>query len=281
MPSRNLVAAYPDFFKTVELQKGQHVMLHSAFRQIRKAFPHTRIKDMLAALQAIITPAGSLIMPTFTYCFKKSQGYHDVYDPIQSPSKVGAVSEVFRKMPAVVRTASPTHSFALWGEICHHISSDNAPQSPLGKNSVLDWLTAQPNTFILLLGADFSSLSYLHYLEVKAPVPWHDYSPWDYMHVEKTGVSVHGEQKLKQIPGCARSFTHFEQYLIHQNLISKKTFRELTYYFIPVKLLYAAGIPYFRKYPHKLLCPGKSCPACQARRSAYQDTIKALESKKD
>ena len=60
--------------------------------------------------------------------------------------------------------------------------------------------------YVLMLGTDFSSLTYGHYIEIQAKVPWFDFSPWDYLNVLPIGVSIKGEQKLKEIPGCAKSF---------------------------------------------------------------------------
>ena len=269
-----MIAEFSKYLSWLGLQPVQHVLLHSSFRKIRSAFPGISIEKLIEAMQEIITPNGSLIMPAFTYCFEKSTGDHEIFDQQNSPGKVGAVSEAFRNMPGVVRTASPTHSFSLWGKVTEAIDANNSPESPLGEGSVLDWLAKNSSSFILLLGVNFSAMSFCHYLEIKAPAPWADYSPWDYMHVKKVGVSKKGRQPLREIPGCAKAFVNFEAELIRRGLIRPFKQAELSSCFFPVKLILNEGLEYFRKHPHLLLCPPGSCPACDARHSFTTDSIR-------
>ncbi len=107
-----------------------------------------------------------------------------------SPSLVGAVSETFRRMPGVLRTAGPTHSFCLWGQ-AKEIGADNSPDSPLGNGSVLEWISGRPDGYVCLIGVNFSALTFGHYLEHLAPVPWYDFSPWEHLRVEPIGVELY------------------------------------------------------------------------------------------
>jgi len=267
-----MIAELQKYILALGLRPRHHVLLHNAYRKIRSAFPGISIAALIEAMQEIITPNGSLIMPAFTYCFEKSTGDHEIFDQHNSPSKVGAVSEAFRSMPGVVRTASPTHSFSMWGKITHQIPASNSPESPLGEGSVLDWLAKNSSTYILLLGVNFSAMSFCHYLEIKAPAPWADFSPWDYMHVNKVGVSKQGNQPLREIPGCAKAFVNFEQELVSRDLLQLVSQAELTTYYVSVELLLREGMPYFRNHPERLLCAFGSCPACDVRRDNFKIT---------
>ena len=255
------------YFKSLGFRQQHQVLLHAAYRKIRSAFPGISIEALIQTIQQIITPNGSLIMPAFTYCFEKSTGDHEIFDQQNSPSKVGAVSEVFRNMPGVIRTASPTHSFSFCGKVTETINANNSPESPLGAGSVLDWLAKSSSSFILLLGADFSAMSFGHHLEIKAPTTWADFSPWDYMHVKKVGVAKNGRQPLREVPGCAKAFVNFEADLISRGLIQPVSQAGLTSYYVSVELLLQEGLPYFRNHPERLLCPKGSCQACDARHS--------------
>lgn len=261
-----MIAEFSKYLSWLGLQPQHHVLVHSAYRKIRAAFPGISIEKLIETMQEIITPNGSLIMPAFTYCFEKSTGDHEIFDQHNSPSKVGAVSEAFRSLPRVIRTASPTHSFSLWGKVMEAIDANNSPESPLGEGSVLDWLAKNPSAFILLLGVNFSAMSFCHYLEIKAPVPWADYSPWDYMNVRKIGVSKNGRQPLREVPGCAMAFVNFEAELLRQGVIQPMSQAGLRSCYISVELILEQGVPYFRNHPDRLLCPAGSCPACDARR---------------
>ncbi len=257
------------FLTLLGLKKNHQLLIHSAYRKIRAAFPNLSIEQLIELLQERVGFDGSLIMPAFTYCFKKSIAEYDIFDRNNSPSKVGAVSEVFRKMPNVIRTSSPTHSFSLWGKAAREIDPANSPDSPLGKGSVLDWLNQQPEAHILLLGVNFTAMSFCHFLEVAAPVPWADFSPWDHLRVLKIGVSTHGEQELKEIPGCSKSFVNFERYLVERKIIQPFEWQDLSGYFFPVRLIYEAGLDYFKTQFQNLLCPAGTCPACFSRRRFF------------
>ena len=261
------------FLRNIGLASSQHVILHSSFKKIKEAFPEIEIADFISILKTIITKEGSIIIPAFTYCFKKSEGETEIFEREISKSKVGAVSEVFRKDPETVRTSSPTHSFSLWGKVKEEISFANSPKSPLGKNSVLDWLAAVKNSYVLMLGTDFNSFTFGHFLEVKAKVPWYNYSPWDYLNVLPAGISTNGEQELIELPGCSKSFVNFENYLISNNLISKHEYDGLNSYFISIELLLEKGIPYFRNHYKNLLCKEGTCRACDSRRTKFHKEL--------
>ena len=260
---------FKDYLLKLGLKACDHIIVHSSFKSISSAFTESTPDEIIRVMQDIITPSGSLIFPTFTYCYKKSNESYEVFDSINSKSKVGLLSEIFRKNEGVIRTSSPTHAFAVWGIIKEDIKNDNSPDSPLGKGSVLEWLTKKGNTFILMLGTDFSSLSYGHYLEIAAEVPWYDYSPWEYLNVLPIGVSNLGEQKLMEIPGCSKSFVNFEKHLLQKKYIVKYSYNHLESYLISVQDLYTFGTKYFNEKYFDLLCPKGECKACDSRRLKF------------
>lgn len=256
---------FREYLKCLGVTNNQHLIIHASFKKIYSAFSPIKPEDVILFLKST-TEIGSIIFPTFTYCFKKSVSNYEIFDRLNSKSKVGLLSETFRLNEGVIRTSSPTHSFGIWGKVTNYINENNSPESPLGNGSVLDWLTHTQNSFVLMLGTDFTSLSYGHYIEILSKVPWYDYSPWDYMNVLPIGVSTEGEQQLKEIPGCAKSFLIFEKYLIQSNLIKNFEFNGLNSYLISIRLLYDEGMKYFSENYRKLLCPANTCPACDSRR---------------
>lgn len=266
---KNNYLPFKEFIQNLGLKSSQHIIVHSSFRKIKFAFSEIISSQVIQDLKEIIGSSGSIIFPTFTYCFKRSSEDFELFNRLSSASKVGVLSETFRNSQGVIRTSSPTHSFALWGRIKKDIDDANSPESPLGKDSVLEWLTNDPDSYVLMLGTDFSSLTYGHFLEITAKVPWYNYSPWDYMGVLPIGISINGEQKLKEIPGCAKSFVNFESYLLEKKLIRKYEYEGLSAYFIRVKLLYDEGMKFFSKHYNKILCPGNTCLACASRRRKF------------
>ena len=260
---------FEEYLKNIGLIPAQNIIVHSSFKRINSVFPKLTPIQIIDGLKQILTTSGSIIFPTFTYCFKKSAGDYETFDRINSKSKVGLLSEIFRLSNGVIRTSSPTHSFALWGNVMKEIDSQNSPKSPLGEGSILDWLTIKSDSYVLMLGTDFSSLTYGHYLEIEAEVPWFDFSPWDHMNVLPIGMSIEGEQNLKEIPGCAKSFVNFESFLVEKKIINKYEYEGLSAYFISINLLLSEGMKFFSENYNKLLCPPNTCKACDSRRKKF------------
>jgi len=268
-----MISVLKKYFECLGVSENQHILVHSSFHKIKTSLSQISIEDLIDTLQKLVTEKGSVIMPSFTYCFEHNDGRHEIFDHEKSPSKVGAVSEIFRLKNDVIRTSSPTHSFSLWGKSAEIISPKNSPDSPLGEGSVLDWMTYQKNSSILLIGVDFNALSFGHYLENMTPVSWADIFPWDYMNIEKIGISSKGEQKLKEIPGCSKSFRNFEKYLLDRNMIEYHSLNHLKSTLIPVNLLFEEGLKYFKLYQDDLLCQPGSCEPCDCRRKKLQKLL--------
>lgn len=260
---------FRSFLIKLGLNQSSHIIVHSSLKRISSVFHQLKPIEIIDCLKKITTESGSVLFPAFTYCFKKSTGDYEIFDRINSKSKVGFLSESFRLSERVIRTSSPTHSFAIWGEITKYLDENNSPESPLGEGSVLEWLTNNSDSYVLMLGTDFSSLTYGHYIEIQAKVPWFDFSPWDYLNVLPVGVSTNGEQRLKEIPGCAKSFVNFESYLLEKKAIKKYEYEGLSSYLLNTKLLYDEGMTFFPKHYDKLICPKTTCPACDSRRRKF------------
>lgn len=257
-----------DYLRALGLRPGLHVLLHCSLRKIRSAFPDCNAETLIAAMQSLLTADGSLIMPAFSYCFKKTTGESTPFRPAETPSDTGYVSERFRRSPAVRRTAAPTHSFAMWGKITEEVEADNSPPCPLGEGSVLDWLHRKKDSAIALLGVDFSALTFGHYLESKAKLPGLKVFPWAHKGILPIGVTEWGEQPLQEVPGCSRSFVNLEHYLLAHRRLIPLQHAGLRSYLIPVARLYEEGLEFLREHPAGLLCAAGTCPACDARRKA-------------
>ena len=260
---------FKDFLEKIGVSKGQNIIVHSSLRSINIAFNRISPNQVIDELKLAVTEHGSLIMPVFTYNFKKSNDGYERFDAIHSTSKTGALTEVFRNCDDVNRTSSPTHSFAIWGKIKNEIKESNSPESPLGENSVLHWLAKNNNSFVLLLGTNFSSLSLIHYYEILFKVPWHNYSPWDYMNVLPIGVNQLNEQNLIELPGCSKSFTSFESYLIEKYFVQNNFYKGMKYYFIDINKLTLEAEIFFKNNYKELLCKEGTCQACDSRRRKY------------
>jgi aminoglycoside 3-N-acetyltransferase len=120
---------------------GATVMVHSSMDKIARRVPDVNPFRLIQLLQQLLGPEGTLLMPTFP--FEGPQLHyveaHDTFDPRKTPSRVGVMPEVFRRMPGVIRSLHPTHSVAAWGKhasemlATHHLGTTFGPSSPIYK----------------------------------------------------------------------------------------------------------------------------------------------------
>jgi aminoglycoside 3-N-acetyltransferase len=78
---------------------------------------------------------------------------------------MGLLTELFRRMPNVVRSIHPTHAVAAWGKDAAAIVADHhLARTPCGDGTPYARLLERRGK-ILLLGVDISSLTFYHTIE--------------------------------------------------------------------------------------------------------------------
>jgi aminoglycoside 3-N-acetyltransferase len=97
-----------DGLKKIGLSKGDVVAVHGSLSSFGRV--EGGAETVVDALLDVLGAEGTLVVPTFTYGL-------DVYDPKESPSMVGAISEAVRKRTNALRSLHPTHSVAAIGEL--------------------------------------------------------------------------------------------------------------------------------------------------------------------
>ncbi len=119
------------------VRKNMKMVVHSTFSSLGNVVGGA--EACCEQLQLAIGENGVLMMPAFTFQVYLPGTYAEAYDVRNSPSKVGILTEVFRKMPGVYRSFDPCHSFAVWGKNAekyvaqHHLYPTIDPEhSPLG-----------------------------------------------------------------------------------------------------------------------------------------------------
>jgi len=117
----------------IGLVSGDTVLVHSSLRSFGRV--EGGAETVIAALQAVLGPHGTLVMPTLTLGAAED---HVVFDVRRSPSTSGALTEVFRRQPGVHRSHHPFSAAAAWGwgarELtAHHDGLPCSLTSPYGQ----------------------------------------------------------------------------------------------------------------------------------------------------
>ncbi|EAJ0826043.1 TPA: aminoglycoside N(3)-acetyltransferase [Campylobacter jejuni] len=140
------------------------------------------LQTILNCFFEVIGKEGTLIMPTFTYSFCKNE----VYDKINSKTKMGALNEYFRKQTEVKRTNDPIFSFAIKGVKEELFLKDTT--SCFGENCVYDMLS-KINGKIILLGSKTNGYTFTHFIEEKARVPYRYFKEFQGKIIFENGMS--------------------------------------------------------------------------------------------
>lgn len=92
------------------IKNGDTIMIHSSMSHM-----NTTAEEFIAELQKLIGPDGNILMPSHPKLEEDENGAL-YYNPDVNPSKVGYLTEYFRKLPDVKRSLHPLSSVAIWGK---------------------------------------------------------------------------------------------------------------------------------------------------------------------
>ena len=125
---------------------------------------------VIAALQDVVTPDGTIMMPSFNHGRVYKQDPPSCYDPLTTPTTNGRVPDTFWRQEGVFRSWHPTHAFAAWGRCArrytqaHHRALTCGPGSPVG-------LLGADGGYGLLLGVRWNANTYHHVVEMSTAAP--------------------------------------------------------------------------------------------------------------
>lgn len=151
------------------IKEGDVLMVHSSLRKI--GLVENGAGTLIDALLKILGDQGTLMMPSFpaigfNYDYLKSK---PLFDLRNTPSRMGIVTETFRKKSGVLRSLHPTDSVIAFGREAEYLVKDHFGQlTPYNDKSPFYRLCAL-NGKILMIGVGLESLTNLHTLEDAVP----------------------------------------------------------------------------------------------------------------
>jgi len=145
--------------------RGDGVLVHSSF----DAFAGFVGKptDVISELEKLVGPEGRVLMPTLPFGGTAVEYARQqlVFDVMRTPSRMGLLTELFRRSTDVTRSVHPTHPVAVWGRDAaafaqgHHVAN-----TPCGTGSPYARLL-ETDGKILLLGTGIGALTFFHTVE--------------------------------------------------------------------------------------------------------------------
>lgn len=205
--------------KEVGLQHGDVVMVHSALSKM--GYVERGANSVIDAFKEVVGNDGTIMMPAFpaigfNYDYLNTQ---PVFDINQTPSKMGVVTEIFRKQNDIIRSLHPTDSVVAFGEQASYLTKDHFGQlTPYNSKSPF-YRLCELKGKIVLIGVDFNSLTNLHTLEdavenFKYPV-YHE-QQFDCTLIDEKGTKVTMKTKVhnpvySKKRQCNALIPHFEK----------------------------------------------------------------------
>jgi aminoglycoside N3'-acetyltransferase len=147
------------------IERGDVVIAHTSFA--RFAGFRGGVADAIRTLQAAVGEEGALLIPTLPFDGAAIDYVTSgaVTDVARTPSRMGFITEVFRRLPGVTRSIHPTHPIAIWGKDAAAIAAGHhAAASPCGAGTPFDRLLKRKGK-ILLAGVSIRSMTFYHCVE--------------------------------------------------------------------------------------------------------------------
>jgi len=146
----------------VGIKNGDVVMLHSSLSSLGNV--ENGAEDAINAFINVIGSSGTLAMPSFP-----AIGYNldylksnPVFDIRNTPSKMGAITETFRKMNGVKRSFHPTDAVCALGKEAEMLTKDHFGQlTPYNINSPF-YKLIQLKAKIVLIGVELETVTNFH-----------------------------------------------------------------------------------------------------------------------
>ncbi|MBQ8427506.1 MAG: AAC(3) family N-acetyltransferase [Clostridia bacterium] len=154
-----------DLLTRFNIKSNDTVIVHSALRKVGKI--EGGADGLIDAFMEYLND-GHLIIPTHTWAGIAERLYYDVNS---TPTCLGALSKVAVERTDGVRSLHPTHSIKVFGKKAKKlVKGEENCATPTAKNCLLSRL-CKKNAYVLLLGVNQTSNTFLHAVEERLSVP--------------------------------------------------------------------------------------------------------------
>ncbi|WP_162994080.1 AAC(3) family N-acetyltransferase [Halalkalicoccus subterraneus] len=240
------------------LESGSRVVVHSSVSNLGRI--EGGAEAVVNALLDAVGPGGTVAAPTFTR-------YDEPYDPDESPSTTGAVTEALRQRDEAVRSPHPTKSIAAIGPDADALVADHTPANSLGPESPLHRLLERDGR-VLLLGVDHTANSAIHVAERLANVPYRDQTAWTETTIDGSVESV----EVNRVH-CSRGFEVVRPLAEHAGIVARGEIGQANARLLDGRSLLSVVVELLEADPGALLCSVPGCDRCQYARERIADAV--------
>jgi aminoglycoside N3'-acetyltransferase len=96
---------------------GATVMTHVSMNELMRTASGLNALGLIALLKELLTAEGTLLVPTFPFTGFEADylATRPSFDVQRTPSQMGLMTELFRRLPDTTRSIHPTHPVSGWG----------------------------------------------------------------------------------------------------------------------------------------------------------------------
>lgn len=226
---------------------GDALVVHSSLSSLGRV--EGGADAVVEALLDAVGSSGTLAVPTFTR-------YDEPYDPEESPSTVGAITNAVRTREEAERSTHPTKSVAVIGPDAGELVAHHEPANSLGIDSPLHRVLERDGR-ILLIGVDHTTNSALHVAERLAGMPYRDQL------AETTVRTADGVERVtvNQVH-CSKGFEAIVPLARHAGIVTRGRIGEAPVRLIEGEPLLDLAVELLVADPGALLCSSPACDRC-------------------
>jgi len=185
----NTITSLKNDFEALGVNPGAIIIMHSSLSKI--GWTVGGPVSVIRALMQILTPEGTLVMPTMSGDNSEPSKWEyppvpeswwdtirkemPAFEPKITPTRgMGTIVDTFRNWPNVLRSNHPVSSFAAWGKHAKFITENHELIGELGEGSPISRLY-ELNGQILLVGVSHESNTSIHLAEYRCDFPGKKY----------------------------------------------------------------------------------------------------------
>lgn len=145
-----------DGFKKTGVHPGETIIVHTSYKSLGGV--EGGAETVIDVMRELVGSNGTVMFPAFNFQSWTETHYFDV---IETPSKMGMITELARVRPDAKRTPHPIYSFSVWGARADEFSKTDDTEAYGPKSAFA--LFHKINGTIVSIGLDFNSTFSLHH----------------------------------------------------------------------------------------------------------------------
>ena len=148
-----------DGFRQTGVKDGDTIIVHTSYKSLGGV--EGGAETVIDVMRELVGARGTVLFPAFNFQSWTEMHYFDV---LETPSKMGMITELARLRPDAKRTPHPIYSFSVWGARADEFAAAEDAEA-YGPNSAFA-VFHKSNGTIVSIGLDFNStFSMHHYIE--------------------------------------------------------------------------------------------------------------------